>query len=192
VLSNFRSQMGMKSFKSDYLEQMSSSIAEGLLIGVGAGVVSSILLGFYHLGRKHWMRREQVRYLRRCIIDSLTKIENSGNIAKDIPKAAPGDLRQAFFKDFMRHMKAAVNYRTTALTDNQIFDLRKAMDTQEDFVDFVKSGIERLAREEGVTLADGTVLPQDFYFYRSVYRQFAEIKWLKLPEDIDSNPNTST
>jgi len=165
------------------------------VIGVGAGVVSSILLGLYHFGRMYWMRLEQVRYLRRCIIDSFTKIQNdlvAGDLAKDFPQLAPTALRPAIFEGFMRHMTAAMNYRTAALTDNQIFDLRNAMGAQEHFVSFVKSGTERAARGGGVDLPMAPRLPEDLNFYRDIYKGFAEIKWLKLPEDIDSNPKIST
>ena len=44
-----------------------NAIIEGLLIGAGAGVVSSILLGAFHWIRRQWARCAQVRFLKAVI-----------------------------------------------------------------------------------------------------------------------------
>lgn len=170
-------------------ETVVSSIAEGLLIGAGAGVVSAIILGLYHLGRRRWLQRDQARYLRRCITESFAKIranEVGGDLARDFPQARSEELRPIFFEEFMRHMTAAVSYRTTALSDNQIFGLQKAMTDTTALVSFVKYAVERAARDRGEEppVGPGSGLPTDIQFYRNIYGYFARIKWLNLPEDM--------
>lgn len=170
-------------------ETVVGSIAEGLLIGAGAGVVSAIILGLYHLGRRRWMQRDQVRYLRRCITESFAKIRADlvrGDLARDFPQVRPENLRPMIFEEFMRNMTAAVSYRTTVLSDNQIFELQEAMIDTKSFVNFVKYGVELTARSRGEEAPEvpGTGLPTDIRFYQNIYGYFAGIKWLGLPEDM--------
>ena len=86
----------------------------------------------------------------------------------------------------MRHMTAAVSYRTTALSDNQMFELQKAMTDTIAFVSFTKHAVEVAARNRGEEppVGPGAGLPTDIGFYRTIYGYFAGIKWLGLPDDM--------
>lgn len=123
-------------------------IAEGLLIGAGAGVVSAVILGLFHLGRRRWMQRDQVRFLRRFVTESFAKMQTSSvdvDLARDFPRARPEGLRPVFFEEFMRNMTATVNFRTTALSDNQVFELQRSMTSAKALESFAKYGAELAA-----------------------------------------------
>ena len=165
------------------------SIVHGLVIGVGAGLVSSIILGVFHYARRRWVRRDQVRYLKRCITDGFAKMQSNVDLhdpGGEAPSVKAEDLRPMYFEEFWRNLAAAVDHRTTALSDNQVFDLHKAMTSTTEFVRFVRYGVERAARAKGQEppSASGTGLPTDIRFYRNVYGMFLEIEWLGLPKDM--------
>ncbi len=154
---------------------MNSSIIEGLLIGVGVGITSSAILGLIHLLWKLYKRREQVRHLRRCIINNFDKIQDDlvpSDRTKDDPELLLATQRLAIFKNFMECMETTINHRTNALTNNQIFDLQKTWNEQKNFVNFVTS-----------EASETKCVPEGINFYQNAYSRFAEIKWLKLPEN---------
>ena len=169
--------------------QVVASIAQGLVIGVGAGLVSSIILGLFHWARRRWIRRDQVRYLKRCITDGFAKIQSNLDLhdpGGEAPTVKAEDLRPMYFEEFWRNLTAAVDHRTTALSDNQVFDLHNAMTSTTEFVRFARHGVERAARKRGQEppSAPGTGLPTDIRFYRNVYGIFLKIEWLGLPRDM--------
>ena len=86
----------------------------------------------------------------------------------------------------MRNMTATVSYRTTALSDNQVFELQRAMKNAKSFMNFAKYGVELAAgsRGEEPPVGPGTGLPTDIKFYRNIYGLYAEFKWLDLPKDM--------
>ena len=93
---------------------------------------------------------------------------------------------QAIFEEFWRELTATANFRTTALTDNQMFDLRNAISSTEKQIRFFRHFIRMSAEAKGqeAPTTPGTGLPEDINFYRNIYQTFVEIAWLKLPEEM--------
>ena len=170
-------------------ESTLSTLVWGLLIGAGAGVVSSFILGVFHAGKTLVMRCNQVRYLRILIVEDFTRIKAPADIPNPSEGAPPtrGEkLRPPYFEQFMKSMAVAVDHRTSALSNSQMFKLHHAMmlsRKHEEFARFVVRTQARL-REEELPDMPGTGLPTGINFYRTIYGYFAAIKWLRLPEDM--------
>ena len=168
---------------------LEGKFVEGLLIGIGVGVTSSIILGTFHWIRRRLMRHEQVKHLKQCIIGAFSRIQSHAGLqgdAEGAPSVNAEQLRPMFLEGFLRDIKVAVNYRTTALTADQIFDLQRCLAGADAFVIFTRFGVRQYQQSVGqeITDAPGTGLPLDINFYRNIYKMFVEIKWLRLSEEM--------
>lgn len=60
-------------------------IIEGLVAGVGAGVVVALILGGYDWGRRSYRRKEQIRHIRTVTGRAEDRIQKAG---EDVAKSA--------------------------------------------------------------------------------------------------------
>ena len=171
-----------------------STVAEGLLIGAGAGIVSAIILGGFQWSRMHITRRRQVAHLRRLIIEDFIKIRDDAGLpaGPGAPQGIEaGGLRTTYYESFVRDLRSASHHRTNSLSADQAADLHHAIASADSFENFVRIGVETAAQERGEQFhrRPGLGLPVEIGFYQNVYRMFAEIKWLRLPDDmVDIEP----
>ena len=107
-----------------------SKIAEGLIIGVGAGLTTAIMLGIGHLLIRYLQRREQTTYIRNLIAEQAKAILT----ADDLPHPEPGGnpipadcVRYVIFRKLQSDLEVAISSRATALKYHELSALRKIM-----------------------------------------------------------------
>ncbi|MCY4513556.1 MAG: hypothetical protein OXC69_00225 [Candidatus Tectomicrobia bacterium] len=144
-------------------------IAEGLLIGVGAGVTTAAILGMWHLLVRWVKRREQIPYIRDLIATQRERILS----ATDRPHPEPGQdlipadhLRFAFFRELQSALLVALSSRATALTYKEISSLQKIL------ADVDRTMTDLPFRER---LLFPLALAQSFF------GQLEALTWLRLP-----------
>ena len=149
-----------------------SNIAEGLIIGVGAGLTTAIMLGIGRLLIWCWHRREQIPYIRNLIAGLAKNILT----AVDIPHPKPGEnpiladcVRYARFRELQIHLEVAISSRATALKYHELSALREVMaSTNRDLTDLHMHEKKIMP----LTIAED--------FYKSV----RGLRWLGLPRDL--------
>ncbi|MDE0342637.1 MAG: hypothetical protein OXK82_05605 [Deltaproteobacteria bacterium] len=164
-------------------------IAWGLLVGVGAGVTSSVILGGYHWIREQRKRQDQVKYIRDCIMESFFQI-SSDIVEREYPGrpplTEPGQLRPELFGELLGNLEEAVLYRATALDYSQVFDLKKSILDARNLAENSKVMRER---HWGENKSYGRPqLTTSITFYRNVYGVFSKIEWLRLPREMPEKP----
>ena len=107
-----------------------SNIAEGLIIGVGAGLTTAIMLGIGRLLIWCWHRREQIPYIRNLIAGPVKTILT----ADDLPPPKPGEnpipadcVRYVIFRKLQSDLEVAISSRATALKYHEVSALREVM-----------------------------------------------------------------
>ena len=107
-----------------------SNIEEGLIIGVGAGLTTAIMLGIGRLLIWCWHRREQIPYIRKLIAGPANTILT----ANDLPHPEPGGnsipadcVRYVLFRKLQSDLEVAISSRATALKYHEISALREVM-----------------------------------------------------------------
>ena len=149
---------------------MLEDIAKGLIIGVGAGLTTSAIIGARHWFIRCRDRREQIPYIRDLITNEADRILS----ATDLPPYAPGkeaipadSLRFVFFRELQSALLVALSSRATALTYKEVASLQKAL------VD-VDRGMTDL------TLSERGIMP--LTIAQSFYESLQALSWLELPE----------
>ena len=143
-----------------------SEIIQGLIIGVGAGVI----LGLYAEIQKRISRYEQIAFIRKHLIDGFTKI---GNLQDPLPANAgetppPVDqFRFVLLEGFIRQLQALADHRTGSMSGAQLSDLHRALSD---------------AKNMHAWLNQIQTHPQGLNMYKSLYEGFSGLKWLRLPE----------
>lgn len=144
-------------------------VARGLLIGVGVGITNALILGAYQRWKRYRTRREEIRYIRRFLKEFF---ERNGNVtppvhAGDAPTA--DQFRFALVRRDAAELDVAIGHRTSGLDTDEVFELRKNHRSLSDMVAQLDAAIDGLP-------------PLSLPMLREVYRGFADIKWLELPE----------
>ena len=147
-------------------------ITKGLIIGVGAGITTTFLVGVWRVFTRCGERREQIAYIRKIILENTEKIWSEFEF-KNLPagKSIPADaVRYVFFREFQTRLEVAISSRTNALSYKQISSLQNFI-----------SDIKRILTDS--TLNEKKILPLPIF--KEVYKQLEEEKWLRLPKRVD-------
>ena len=151
---------------SDYATSYAmSNVIEGLLIGVGVGII----LGAMRLTLWIWQHYEQVAYVREVIsrdtkqILEVPQLPPSKSSAKPI---ASDSVRFACVREFQSHMQTIFLSRATALTYKEISSLQKIM------ADLDRAMID-------LNLTENKTMP--LQIFEGINEKFRKLSWLKLP-----------
>ena len=149
-----------------------SNIEEGLIIGVGAGLTTAIMLGIGRLLIWCWHRREQIPYIRNLIAGPVKTILT----ADDLPHPKPGEnlipadcVRYVIFRKLQSDLEVAISSRATALKYHEVSALREVM-AQTDLA------------LTGLALHDRKIMP--LTIAEGFYDGVRELCWLGLPRDL--------
>ena len=147
-----------------------NGIVEGLIIGVGAGLVLSL----YAEIQKRIARCEQIKFIRKYLISKFTKIANPGleeHLPADKGNISPMENQVRFFllENFLRELQAITEHRTAAMSGAQVADLHRVLSD-------AKTVHDRVSK-----LND---YPRGLELYRGLYKEFSKLKWLGIPEEI--------
>ena len=144
-------------------------IVKGLIIGVGAGVTTAVILGVWRWFIRFRDRREQIPYIRDLIASQMERILS----ATDLPPPAPGQepvpadcVRFVFFRQLQSALLVALSSRATALTYKEVSALQKIL------ADVDRAMTDLPLRERGIiplTIA------------QSFHKELQSLSWLKLP-----------
>ena len=152
-----------------YSVGMWPEIWKGLIVGVGAGVTTAIILGSLRWLFRMLDRRNQITYLRDLILNHRENILSEGDmpIANSAGRVVSGDLwRFMKFRELQSGLKAAVSTRTSALTYKEVSSL-------ETFLEHVDRAMKDINLESRQVLP--LLMSQDFY------DQLQSLSWLRLP-----------
>ena len=145
------------------------NIAEGLIIGVGAGITTAAILGMWHLLIRSLKRREQIPHIRDLIATQQERILS----ATDLPPLEPGQdpvpadrLRFVFFRELQSALLVALSSRATALTYREISSLQKIL-----------ADVDRAMTD--LPLRERSVFPRAIA--QSFFDQLESLTWLRLP-----------
>ena len=144
------------------------NIVEGLIIGVGAGVTTAVILGVWRWRIRFKDRREQITYIRDLVTDQIERTLS----ATDLPPPAPGEnpvsagsVRYALFRNFQIDLQVALSSRATSLTYKEVSSLQKIL---------VKG--DRLMTD--LTLHERKIMP--LTIAQSFCNQLQSLCWLEL------------
>ena len=144
-------------------------IVKGLIVGVGASLTASAILGFRHWFIRYRDRREQIPYIRDIIASQRVKILS----AIDLPPPSPGGdpipadgLRFVYFRELQSALLVALSSRATALTYKEVSSLHKSL-----------ADIERAMTD--LTLGERGIMP--LTIAQSFFRSLQSLSWLGLP-----------
>ena len=106
------------------------NIVEGLIIGVGAGVTTTVILGVWRWLMRFKDRREQITFIRDLVTDQMEHTL----FATDLPPPARGEnpvsadsVRYALFRNFQIDLQVALSSRATLLTYKEVSSLQKIL-----------------------------------------------------------------
>ena len=145
------------------------SMMQGLIIGVGAGLTTAVILGLWRLFIRCLDRCEQIPYIRNLITMQTERILS----ATDRPHPEPGKepipadrLRFVFFCELQSALLVALSSRATALTYKEVSSLYKIL------ADIDRAMTDLPLREHGI-------LP--LAIAQSFYDELKTLRWLRLP-----------
>ena len=147
-----------------------SDIGQGIVIGVSAGIVTSIILGICSWLIRWRDRREQVRYVRHLVVRHMRTMVSAARLppperGKD---SVPADLvRFAHFRVFEAEIDAAVAHRTSTLSYKQVYSLQRVVRT-------MKNVMTDLPLQQTLPLP----------IANSMWEKFQQVEWLNLPQDL--------
>ena len=145
-------------------------IAEGLIIGVGAGLTTTLILGMYHWFSRFLKRREQITYIREFIDTQIRRILD----ATDLPPPEGQEpitadrLRFVYFRALQSELQVALSTRVTALTYKEVSSLRRVL-----------ANFERVITD--LSLIKRGFIPLNLA--QSLYKQFQDLHWIGLPKN---------
>ena len=141
---------------------------EGLIIGVGVGITTSVVLSAYHFYSKLLRRREQILFVRRFVASHMNLILN----VEDLPPPETGkskipadQVRYVFLRQFQDDFRSIVSYRTTELSYKEIWSLQKIL-----------LGIQRSLTD--LPLAERKIFPRPIAV--AFYEELGKIDWLRM------------
>ena len=146
-------------------------VMQGLVIGVGAGVTTSVIIGAWHWVGKVIARREQTSYIRKII----TSYANDIFSATDLPPPpepgmGPIPVEAVIFlhyNTFQKTLQVALSYRASALNYKRLASLQEKLASAEKTM-------------SNLTLQKRKILP--LKFAAGFYEEFQKLDWLKLPD----------
>ena len=142
---------------------------EGLLIGVGAGLTTTLLLSMYQLFRRYQDRREQITYLRELIDTHIRLMLDAIDVqstAELIVRTA-AHMRFAHFGALQSELQVALSTRVTALTYKEVSSLQRVL-----------TNVERAMKD----LLQNEHRIMHPHLAQSLYEQFLDLNWLGLPK----------
>ena len=146
-----------------------ADIGQGIIVGVSAGIVTSVILGIYSWLVRRRDRLEQVRYIRHFVTTHMRTILKATTLPspEQGKNEIPADMvRFASFREFQAEIDATVSHRASALSYMEIHSLQKIMKTTS------KSMTD-------LTLQERKVLPLSIA--ESIWDNFQKLEWLDLP-----------
>ena len=109
-------------------ESILVEILKGLLIGAGASLTATVILGLRSWLIRYRNRREQIPYIRDLLTSQMDRILS----ATDLPPYKPGAepiaadrVRFAYFNELRTALLVALSSRATALTYKEVSSLHK-------------------------------------------------------------------
>ena len=145
-------------------------IIEGLVIGVGAGVTTAVILGVYRWLIRLSDRREQISYIRDLIVDHRKRIFSATDKLPDAhdEQLIPADIfRFAYIRDFESALRVALSSRATALNYQEEASLRKVL-----------ADIERVMMD--LSLRERKIMPAPIA--SSYFEKLQTLSWLGIPK----------
>ena len=103
-------------------------IVEGVVTGVGAGVVVALILGVYGWVQRSCRRREQIHYIRTVIEKAEDDIQQAGPLVPGEGEALQANTDQVRFTIYqwlMRILTIALEDRSGALSYKQRYELKE-------------------------------------------------------------------
>lgn len=149
-----------------------SEIARGLIYGVGAGVVVSVILGAYALIKTWLARRRQIAFIREYVLKGFEKIGKLEDVkvgSTDEMVASAESRWVTELKIFLRRLASVTERRTSAMNAAQLTDLHLALSDAQ----LLKTVYRTLDRRQDSTVHKGA--------FATVYKLFSKIQWLNLP-----------
>ena len=145
------------------------NIVEGLIIGVGVGVTTAVILGLWRWLMRFRDRREQIPYIRNLITTQTERILS----ATDLPSPTSGQesipadrVRFVFFRELQSALLVVLSSRATALTYREVSSLHKIL-----------ADVDRAMTD--LTLSKHGIMP--LAIAQSFYEQLQSLSWLGLP-----------
>ena len=132
-------------------------IIDGILIGVGSGVVLSLLSAVVLFVSRWKRRRNQIQYIRSLIFDFRRKIL----AAEPFRDYTRQDVQKAYFDDMKRQLSAALEGRATELSFDEVNAIKTIV------VGFADLFPQLILNEEG--------------YNKQIFFKLEAVKWLKLP-----------
>lgn len=146
-------------------------VAEGLIIGVGSGLTTTLIVGSWRLHARSRDRRKQMGFIRNLVASKFEQILS----ATDLPPPEPGEpppsadnVRFGFIRELQSRLQVALSSRATELTYEEVAPLHEFLAA----LDRVFADIPQL-RER-------FILPLPMA--RNFYDDLQSVSWLKLPE----------
>lgn len=161
------------------MTETTNPVLLAIVTGIIIGVTTSILLGLGAWVHKLAQRREQVKFVRSCILKQFTAIRNleSNNPPREEGEhPPPGVFQKVIFESLLRELDLACSHRLTMLGYEEIHELRLKMAELHDMI--------KLFHNVSKWPTDN--------FYWQMYDGFAKVDWLRLPKDFFKdrrNPN---
>ena len=144
-------------------------IAKGLLIGVGAGLTTTFILGMYRFCSRRQDRSEQITYIREFIDTEIRRILDATDLATPEGREpiTADRLRLVYFRGLQSELKVALSNRVTALTYKEVSSLQ-----------LVLTNFERAITD--LSLIERGVIP--LHLCQTLHKQFQDLIWLGLPK----------
>lgn len=145
-------------------------LVAGLVIGVGSGLTTTLIIGTWHQVVKWRERREQMEFLQSLITTSLERILHASEITTIVPgkEEISGDaVRYIYFSDFYHAITVSLNFRAGRLNYQEISSLRHEL-----------SDFHRVVGD--LTLSERKVLPLNLA--NDLYKRLRKLNWLGLRE----------
>lgn len=142
---------------------------QGLVIGVGAGVTTSAVIGAWHWLGKAIARREQVSFIRKIITNYANDIFSATELPPPEPGMDPIAVEVVIFlhyTTFQNTLQVALSYRASALNYKRLASLQEKLASAEKTM-------------SGLTLNKRKILP--LKFAAGFYEDFQKLDWLELP-----------
>ena len=151
-------------------------IADGLIQGIGSGMVLSLALGLWQLCKKYFKRRRQIKEVRERVLMHFTfamwpvvRVNVTGLPGGTI---TDGIFRHNDMQRLHRDLQVVMDHDSDALTTKQRSDIKRRLIDLENLLTLYTS-----AGEVSVGLITA----------KTNYTEFLKVKWLNLPQDLLDN-----
>ncbi len=113
-----------------FFNYIPQEITSGLIIGIGAGITTSLILGARRQFIKYLDRREQIQYIRDLIETKIEQILSTKDYPPPTHNQKPysaNHARLAFYRELEDALQTSIIYRSTSLTYKEVFSLQKIL-----------------------------------------------------------------